>query len=340
MRALRLWMGTGFLIASISLVCTAQSGASINGPTLGFVSDEEGRTIWPLLGILGASVPGAPLALPEPILHGKISPRQNYVLAISATGAQPVVIRLDTAELAVVPLAGARSDSEWVAISPTGAAAALYGAESKRLQLVSGLPAAPEIVYEFDASILGNDVRSVSISDDAKVALVNVGDGVRALWIVAGSGAPSPVSAIQPSQMTFIANRHDALIADDATHEVFLLQSLDQNPVRLPGIVLRENERAVSAVAASTDGQTIFLAQEGSADITITDLQSRAMIVVPCPCNPTVLIPMKGLSLFRLNNLSNGPLTLLDVSSYPGTSPRMVIIPIDPDALAGKGQDQ
>ena len=200
---------------------------------------------------------------------------------------------------------------------------------------MSGLPANPQIAYEFDASNLGGNIRDIAVSDDAKLALVTVGDESRTLWVIDAKGIVSPVTVAQPSRMAFIAKRPDALIADDASHEVFVLQGLDLNPVRLR-IVLREDARPISAVTASSDGQSIFVAQQDSEDITITDVASRTTTVVSCHCKPTVFSPLKGASLFRLNGLSNGPMMVLDASS---SNPRTVIIPLDPDVFAGKGNE-
>src|SRR5262245_43726317 len=145
MRALKIWIGTGLLIALSGFHLAAQNGAAINGPSLGFVSDDRGTTIWPLLGILGASVPGPPLALPESVTNAAISPQQDYALAISTSTGQPVIIRLDTSDLTSVPLVGGRSNPGVIALSPTGSGAALYEKRSRVLQFISGLPAAPQI---------------------------------------------------------------------------------------------------------------------------------------------------------------------------------------------------
>ena len=336
MRFLRLGIGTGLLIALSSLSWAAQSGSTINGPSLGFVTNENGTAIWPLLGILGASVPGPALVLPESIVHAAISPQQDYALALAGERAEPVIVYLDASNPGVVPLAGGRPSASLIAISPTGTAAALYQRESKFLQLVSGLPANPQIGYEFDASNLGGNIRDIAVSDDAKLALVTVGDESRTLWVIDAKGIVTPVVAGQPSRIAFIAKRPDALIADDASREVFVLQGLDLNPVRLPGIVLREDARPISAVTASSDGQSIFVAQQDSEDITITDVAARTTTVVSCHCKPTVFSPLKGASLFRLNGLSNGPMMVLDAST---SNPRTVIIPLDPNVFAGKGNE-
>ena len=327
MRALSTSIGTGLLIALTAFHTSAQS---ISGPSLGFISNENGTTIWPLLGILGASIPGPPLVLPEGVRNAAISPQQDYALAITSATSQPAIVHLDSSNPTIAPIAGGRSSPSLMAISPTGAAAALYDGGSRILQFLSGLPATPQIAYEFDTSSLGGDIREVAVSDDATLALVNVGSDSRTLFVINRNGSVSSLSVTQPSQMAFIAGRPDAVIADDATQEVFLLQSLDQNPVRLPGIVFREDGREFSAVGVSRNGRMLLVAQHGSENISIVDLETRATTVVACHCKPTIFFPMKGSSVFRLNGLSNGPITVLDVSS---SSPRTLIIPVDPNVL-------
>jgi hypothetical protein len=335
MRVLKLWLGTSVLIALPAFYLSAETGSSINGPSLGFVSNDNGTKIWPLLGILGAAVPGQPLALPESITNAAISPQHDFTVAISTSTGQPVIIRLGIPDPASVPVAGGRPNPGLIAISPSGSSVALYEKNSRVLQLVSGLPASPQVVYDLDISAVGNDVQDIAVSDDAALALVLVGNESRTLWVIQGNGAMSPVSATRPSHIAFIARRPDALIADDATREVFLLQSLDQVPVRMPGMLLPEGERQFSAIAASIDGRSIYVAQEGSEDISIVDLETRETTTVSCHCRPTVFSPLKGTSVFRLNGLSKGPITVLDASS---SNPKTLFIPVDPTVLAGDAE--
>ena len=119
------------------------------------------------------------------------------------------------------------------------------------------------------------------------------------------------------------------------TQEVFLLQNLDQAPVRMPGIVMREGERQFSAISASRDGRSVYVAQHGSENISIIDLQTRETTVLSCHCSPTVFFPLRGTSVFRLNGISNGPITVLDAST---SSPRTLFIPIDPNVLVDHGE--
>jgi hypothetical protein len=317
------------LILLFSLVGTAQEQpASIGGPIFGFVQDEKGETIRPLLGIVGASVLGPRLDLPSGILKAVLSPKQDYALATRAEDFQPVIIKLDNSNPILLPLPDAPPNVSLIAISPTGAAAALYYGDSRRMVILGELPANPIDVYEFDTALLSGEIAGIAVSDDARFTLLNIIDGENyTLWIVDRNGYVSPVSGGRPSLLRFLANRHDALIADDAAQEVFLLTRLDDNPVRLPGTVFVETSGPFAAIAASNDGRMIFVAQRGSENITILDLESQTQLTVPCRCNPTEFFPLNSNSVFRLNGLSDGPITVLDASSG---EPRIVVIPPDP----------
>jgi hypothetical protein len=341
MRALTVCIGTGLLVAILCVSGAAQTAPAINGPSLAFVADKEGATIWPLLGILGASVPGPPLVLPQDIRDAVISPRHDYALAIAGTNAKVVLVDLTVANPTINPVPGVRPQSTLLSLSPTGAAAALFEKQTRQLQLVLGLPAAPQVVREFDASTLPGEVLGIAVSDDAKLALVNAiqaDDETRTLWLVGREDSASPLSVSRPSHVAFIANTSSALIVEQDIQEVVLMQHLNDNPVRMPGIVMRESGHPIAAIAASHDGRSIFVAQEGSEDISVTDLQSRTTVVVPCHCKPTVFSPLKGTSVFRLNDLSTGPITVLD--ARPGLPPRTLIIPVNPSKFSKEAQGE
>ena len=290
-----------------------------------------------MLGILESSVPGRSLELPSGISNAVISPNNDYALAIQADDAQPVIIKLDVSSPALLPLAGVHSNAGLIAISPGGAAAAFYAADSKLLQLVSGLPEAPSIVYEFDASVVQGDISEVAISDDAQLAILNVKEGENfVLWAVPTNAPAWAVLRGGSSRISFMFGRRDAWVADSASHEVFMLQSLDLQPARLPGFVFPEATAPFAGIASSRDGRTLFVTQRGSDSITMIDLESGTPSVLSCGCNAAGLFPLKGGSLFRVNALLDGPITVLDASS---ANARIVLIPPDPDVL-GSGKEQ
>jgi hypothetical protein len=336
MRVLKQVVGTGLLIALSNLVAIAQS-ASVGGPILGFVGDEHGASIRPVLGILGASVLGDHLALPSGIVRATIAPKNDYALAVQREDGQAVIVNLDIGSPTVVPLASAVTNATILKTSPMGTAAALYTADSKRLQIFSGVPGAPSVAFEFDASILPGDIVGIAVSDDAQLAIVSIGksesDG---LWAVNASGAWL-LTASGRSLATFLANRHDAVVAEDALQEVSLLQDIDGSPARLPLFMFTEQQKPFSGVAVSGDGKTTFVTQHGSENITILDLATGSPAVLSCGCKPTGLFPLKDTSAFRLNGLSGRPISVLDVSTQDA---RFVVIPPDPTEVVNLTESQ
>ena len=162
---------------------------SISGPILGFIQDSSGASIQPILGVLGASVLGPAVPLGSDVRNAIISPNQDYAIGVRGDNAEAVVIRLGSESVAINPLVGTRAGVGVVAMSPAGTALALYGPESKIFQSVIRFAEAPEIVFEFDASDISGSLRSMAVSDDGKVALLNFADGDNAaLWVVSASG--------------------------------------------------------------------------------------------------------------------------------------------------------
>jgi DNA-binding beta-propeller fold protein YncE len=78
---------------------------------------------------------------------------------------------------------------------------------------------------------------------------------------------------------------------------------------------------SASAVAFSADGRTVFIARERARSVSVIDIESGSITPLACDCAPTALAPMGA--LFRLNELTDSPLWLLDASA----SPRLVFVP-------------
>ena len=181
------------LICLVStLTADAQVQVTIGGPVLGFIEDGAGASIWPLLGVSGASVVGQNLELSAGIHSATISPKHDYAIALRDEDGQPVIVGLDGGAGTLAPLAGARRNPDLIGISPTGRAAALYAHESRILQLVTGLPDTGRTTYEFDASgpsgMVGR-LTAMAVSDDGRLALLILAEGESAaLWVVDAGG--------------------------------------------------------------------------------------------------------------------------------------------------------
>src|SRR5262249_55308122 len=144
-----------------------------------------------------------------------------------------VLIRFGLDSVTVDSLPGARGAAISMAISPSATAAAVYG-EDRILQLFAGFPDAPQLIGEFDASDIPGHLQSIAVSDDGALALLNFATLDNAtLWALSANGSRWVLPAQRASAASFVTNRHDAVIADDAAQEVFLLSNIDQEASRL-----------------------------------------------------------------------------------------------------------
>jgi len=322
-----------WLYVALLTVCFGMNAAgqdqdqskSIHGPVLGFVQDRGGEVIRPIFGVLGASLLGPPLLLDSAVRNAIISPNQDYAIAVRTDDAAAVMIHLDADSPSMRPLAGIRAGADVIAISGKATAAAIYDHEKKFLQSIRPLTEAPEIVFEFDASDIPGQLQNIAIADDGTVALLNLADGDQsALWVVNSTGFRALVAANHPSSATFLADRHDVIIADDADQSVVLVIGADQLATRVPVVSSGDGFEAISGVDASDDGRRIFITSKNSENVTVVDLESNMSSLVSCHCQAAGLHRLKARDVFRLNDLSAAPVALLD-ASLPEA--RVIVIP-------------
>src|SRR5262249_34311450 len=221
-----------------------------------------------------------------------------------------------------------RTGADLIAISPSGTAAAAYTHGNKVVRSITRVADAPGIAFEFDASDIPGRVQSVAISDDGALALLNFTTGEdSALWVVNSTGSRWVLPAQHPSAASFLAGRHDAVIADDAAQEVFVMRGIDQDASRISVASFGDGFDGIAGVAASPDGLRVFITTKKSGTVTVVDLQTSLSTVLPCRCVATGLHSLKGTSVFRLSDPADGAVAVLDASS---SDPRILVVPVTP----------
>ena len=312
------------LASAIAGMAEAQAQTpSINGPLVGFLPDEAGASIFPIIGIPGASLLTTPIQLNAAIRRAVIAPRQDYALAISNSDASVVVV--DLAGTSVLRIDGVQTAPALLAISPGGAAAGVYNDSSQTVQVVQGLPSAPAVAYSLDASQIVGRAAALSISDDGAVVLIKTTtDQGSGLWVINSSGAVSRLPIAQPSAAAFFANKEDAIVSDDATQSAFIVMDAGRAATQVPLVSAIDGMTGFSSIAASDDGGKVFLQDGSSGKVAIVDVQTRTWNVMGCGCQATGLMRLKGNSVFRFANASTQPVMVLDAS---GIEPRIVVVP-------------
>ena len=189
-------------------------------------------------------------------------------------------------------LAGVHSGAARVALSPSGRSAAFYSEDRAAVQVVSGLPEAPRLVWE---ATLPGPVSLLAVSDDGE-AVASVGD--RGLALVTAHHPPQ-VLLRQANALAFVAGARRLLAAEPEQNAVWSIDA-DSGAASLL-MDQRDGLEAVAAVAASADGRRVFVALE-SGRIAIRAAAGGMIDFVTCSCIPSRLSPLRGPAAFLLND--------------------------------------
>jgi hypothetical protein len=302
------------LVSAYLAACAlyGQTGA-LQPPSAGFVFDPSSQVLRRVQGIPGASLIGAGVEFGFPITAATVSPRMDSAVVLAADGS-PHLFHLDGATAIEIPVSGLTSP-ERVVFSPSGTAAALYSDSS--VQVIKGLLGAPVVAATIRVHVSPKlrraALETLSVSDDGAYLLYAAGGPVELIG-VAGDGRklldapPGALAAFAPAG-------HDAAVFHGGTLTIFQ---------DVTGAATRRDVPDVSAPSALTfanDGRTVFVASERARGVYLVDAATGATSTLSCDCAPTTLSAMG--SFFRLNELSDGPLWLLDASA----APRLVFVP-------------
>ena len=291
----------------------------VGGPALGFVYDAPAMKLRSLLGIPGASFMGAPLDLGVDLSKAWISPLQDFALAAISNQPSLAIVRLGRDPLKLIPIDGLDPAPDLVALSPRGSSAIFYYAAANRFQIVSGLPDSVSLQASIDASQLPAKPTVLAIADDAASILAGVkSDGGGAVYLIAAGSVSQAYAGGAIAALAFAPNSQNAVLADSTNNRIYAVANAVTSPLAGP------SDGISSPIALVWNGARIFVANSGMPSVTI--LAGAQSVTVPCTCAPSGLYPLSGQSVFRLTELSDEPISVLD-GNRP--DPRIVLIPAE-----------
>jgi hypothetical protein len=299
---------------------------TIGRPILGFTVDQAGASISPIVGVIGASVLDQSLELGINVRNAVISPEHNYALAEQSDDAKIILLKVLENTPTLIELPALYAGPSLMAISPRGTAAAFLNQASRVVQTVRGMPDAPEIVQEFDTSVIPGDPTAIAVNDDGNIALINFADGeagTNTAWVTSSNGALWAVASSHVSAMAFLPRRNDAIFADADTQEIFLVLDLNGKGNRIPLLSLNGSAGTTIRVGASEEGRLLYAVSAGSPQVTIVDAETFTSTAIDCSCSPTRLERLKGNAVL----LDTPPVDLLHVLDVSAAEPRIVVIP-------------
>jgi hypothetical protein len=305
----------------------AQQG-HVTGPQMGYVFDGPARAVRPVLGVPGSSVMGGALQFGYDLAAVSISPSADWGVATAADGALHFV-RFSGGSAAEISFSGSSVKPDRVVFSPSGASVALIA--GGHVQTFSGFPSSATLVATMDLvgataqRLQAESVRrpvqpaaSIALSDDGAWLLTVAGGSVQ----LVGSGGSHAIGAAgRLSLVAFAPAGHDAVLADPSARSLTLLRNTTDALTAKP-LWQDVSIAGAQGLAFSADGKSLFLASRAGQPVTIFDLNSGARTGVSCDCTATGLTRFGN--LYRLNELTSGPLWLLDANT---SEPRTVFVP-------------
>jgi hypothetical protein len=263
---------------------------------------------------------GDPVNLGFRLASATVSPRQDAALAVKADDSSLVLVRASGAEISFAAVPGAMPAPALVVFNSAGTAAALYNADSGRVQILTGLLDTATVRNEVDISALAGPVAALAVDDAGASFLLAAGapETVSLYRVVTGAAPQFLASFRSVAALRMLGTGGDALLADSAAGAVYAIHD--------GGIEMiasgQDGLGTPIAIEADSAGRVFVADQAGN--LTILDRGRGSSVSVPCGCAPTGLFRLSGTSTFRLTEPSDAPMWVLDAS---GDDARVVAIP-------------
>ncbi|HUQ92523.1 MAG TPA: hypothetical protein VM120_12665 [Bryobacteraceae bacterium] len=241
------------------------ASVDVGAPTLGYLFDEQSKTLHAMEGIPGAASVGEAINLGASIDFIQISPGRRYGLATTADYESLLIVSLDgssgVARQSDLPAARAF-------FSPSGETAALLTAE--RVEIWTGMPDHPVRSRSFPRG--GWQIRNLAVSDDGACV---VGLDAGTLWRLSENE-----TAVEIGQgvrdAAFLRLTHDLLVLEE-TRLVRFPKAGAESREEITGVF--SNARAMSlssderSVAVLDDNNMVLLVNRESNAVTRLELE-------------------------------------------------------------------
>jgi hypothetical protein len=254
-----------FFFPLLPVVAWAATG--LTAPVTGYVADPSQPELRIILGLPGALHYSHPLLLPRGTTRVRVAPGRDFAW-VERHDAAPAVLFLSGGPVdRLAPVEGALAAADWVAFSPGATAVVLYSSSSGRLQVLTGLPDAPQVSLDLDASVLPEQPAEAAVSDDGSILLVASPSAV--YLIPPGGAAQIVVSGEQFQALAMMPNGKGAVVADGATGSVYLIRNLASAPLAR---ALVSGLAGIGKLQPAWDGGSVFVAQPDAKTVSIIDV--------------------------------------------------------------------
>jgi len=280
-----LWVVLLGIALSIEPLCSQQT--SLSGPAQGYIFDLPTQSFRIVIGLPGSASFGP--ALISGFDTGWVAPHQNYGIGFQQ-GNCLLVAGLDSSPVST-SIAGVSGQPDGMVWSGDGSAAVLYSASGAWMQVLSGLPAAPQVGALVDLSPLGGLLSAVATDQQGKnIALATRGANGGVFLSSDAQNFASAISMANPAALTFSGDGASLYILDGGALQLTVLAVNDYSSQTFPLNGLQNP----SAVASGRDAQgrpIVYVAGASDQLFQAYDPATQQVVVnLPLYVQPTCIV--------------------------------------------------
>jgi hypothetical protein len=295
----------------------ASAAGTISGPVAGYVTDSSRAQLRTIFGVPGAFAFSDPLPLPDGVSQVRLAPGQDFALVERANSAPGILFLKGGAVDRLSPVEGAMPSADWIAFSPAAGSALLFSAATNRLQVLTGLPDAPQVTLDLDAATLSEQPTTGAVSDDGSLVLVASATSV---YRVHGGSSQMVLSTGGVLSLRVLRNGADFAVSDSAG-SVHVVRNAATSP---EARVLASGLDGIGEIFPASDGQSLFVARPGAETVSSIDLVSGEVRSFPSSVAAVGLIPLRNRDTFLISAKAHQPGWIF---YRDGTDARVVFVP-------------
>jgi hypothetical protein len=258
-----------------------------------------------------------------------VSSASSFAIVTAPDSANLKVVRLLESGPIVAPIPDSFATYDLGALSRSGKAAILYQVACRCVQVLSGLPDAPQIALNLTLPQDESVVQALAITDDASRFAIarRTGESGGISIYAQETSSEYPVLA---DALSFSSDGNSLALVDTARKVVSMLR--DGNIIEIA--TEREGLTTPIGAAFATADRMVIADRESRVHVVAID-RSRATSI-DCPCMPTSVEITTVADTFRISELASGALWIAQISDE---NVRAMFIPEDHSEAAQAAED-
>jgi len=288
----------------------------LSGPVEGFTFDPPTQSFRALIGLPGSALFGPVLA--AGFDSGSVAPHKNYAVGFQQ-GNCLLISGLDSGPISTTAITGLAGQPEGITWSADGSVAVLFSRTGAWLQVLSGLPDAPQMGASVDLSSLAGSLTAVASDPQGKrIALGTQGDNGGA-FLLTGVQSFAPVLPLaNPSALAFSEDGASLYVLDGNALQLDVVALSDGSfqTMSLDGL---QDPIAIASGRDSQNRQIMYVASRSDQDFRAYDRATQQLLTdLPLDFQPTGIVALgRNSFVIAARSKTQSPLWLFATAPQP-----------------------